>query len=266
MAFTMESIQKGIVEKPRKLVIYGPPKLGKSTLAGSTKNSLMIPTEDRVSHIDCDKTPVVKKYDEILEIFDFILNGKHKYKRIIIDTLDWLEPIIHHNICEKNNFKSLTDDHNKETAFAKGLKYHAVDGWKKFLHNCDVLRDNGIATIFIAHSHSITVNPPISDSYDKEVMKIDKNALSVIEEWADIIGFYEKEIYVKKDDSGINKKGKALPTNSRKLYLSGSNPAMISGNSFGLGDIQVELEHCSKIMEWLLTETITNAKEKPKEK
>lgn len=254
MTFKLSDVQRGSLKEPRKIIIYGPPKLGKSTLAGSTKNALMIPTEDRVAHIECDKTPIAGSYAEIMDVFSALLNEKHAYKRVIIDTLDWFEPLLHAYVCEKKGFKSIVDDHNKDTAFQKGLKYHAVEGWKQFLSNCDVLRDNGFDIILVAHSTIITVSPPSSDAYDKYVMKIDKNALAVVEEWADIIAFYDKEIFVKKDDQGINKKGKALTKNSRILHLSGDSAAMISGNSYGLGDAEVSLEHCSDIMEWLLTE------------
>jgi hypothetical protein len=252
----MDLIQRGAQKMPRKIIIYGPPKLGKSTLAGSTKNALMIPTEDRVAHIGCDKTPVIQHYQDMLDVFDFLLKEKkHSYKRVIIDSLDWLEPILHSYICEKKGLKSLTDDHNKETAFQKGLKYVAVEGWKSFLFNCDVLRENGFDVIIVAHSQTITINPPTSDSYDKAVMKIDKNALAVVEEWADLIGYYTQEIFVKKEEKSLNQKGRAITSKKRILHLSGENPAMINGNSFGLGDVEVTLEHCSEIMEWLLTET-----------
>lgn len=255
MSFSINNIQKGVVKMPRKIVIYGPPKLGKSTLAGSVKKALMIPTEDRVAHINCDKTPVVKKYEEIMDVFNFLLTEKkHLYKRVIIDSLDWLEPILHQYICEKKKITSLTDDHNKETAFQKGLKYIAVDGWKTFLHNCDVLREAGFDVIIVAHSHNITINPPTTDAYDKSVMKIDKHSLAVIEEWADVIAFYDKEIFIKTDDKSLNKKGKAISSKKRILHLSGENPAMLNGNSFGLGDAEVKLEHCSDIMEWMLTD------------
>lgn len=265
MGFSLTDIQKGPKRMPRKVIIYGPPKLGKSTLAGATKNALMIPTEDRVSHIDCDKAPVVHNYKEIIDVFDFLLDKKkHSYKRVIFDTLDWLEPILHKHICEKRGFKSLTDDHNKETAFQKGLKYHAVEGWKSFLHNCDVLRDNGIDVIFVAHSQTIRVDPPTMDSYDKSVMKIDKNALSVVEEWADVIAFYDKEIFIKTEDGNtLNKKKKAISGNKRKLYLDGESPAMINGNSFGLTNAEVDLNYCSDIMEWILTENKNNQPKKP---
>ena len=262
MPFDPKSIQKGVKKMPRKILIYGPPKMGKSTLASLAKNSFMIPTEDRTDHIDCAKAPVVKSTKEIHDIFDYLLEGKHPYKRIIVDTIDWLEPLIHKKTIEnlakitKTEPKSITDDHCKETAFQKGLKYHAPETWKVFLDNCDVMRRAGFDIILIAHSQVITVNPPNTDSYDKFVMKVDKHALAVLEEWADIIGFYTKPIFVTKSENKLDKKGKAIPSNKRYLHLDGENPSMISGNSFGLGDaIDVNLKNGAEIMEWLLTES-----------
>jgi hypothetical protein len=264
MAFSLHDIQKGVKRMPRKIILYGPPKLGKSTLSGATKNALMIPTEDRVAHIKCDKTPVVENFEQINEIFDFLLNGKHTYKRVVVDTLDWLEPMIHDYAVRKLNerlegtsstlAKSINDDNCKETTFQKGLKFVAPAAWKVFLANCDILRDNGLDVILVAHSDTITVNPPDRDPYEKYVMKIHKHSLAVLEEWADIIAFYDKEIFVKKEKVGPTAtKGKATTTKRRVLHLCGDNPAMISGNSFGLGDAVVDLENCTEIMEWMLT-------------
>jgi len=262
MAFSLQNIQTGVQPLPRKVLIYGPPKLGKSTLAGSVKDVLLIPTENRVAHINCAKTPVIEHYEEIFDIFDFLLNEKHQFKRVAIDTIDWLEPLLHDYICRTKGFKSITDDSNKETAFQKGLKFHAVEQWKKFLRNCDVLREQkGIDIILVAHAQIITLNLPDADPYDKFVMKIDKNSLAVVEEWADVIAFYNQERYVKTEKSGINQtKGKVLPSEKRILYLSGKNPAMINGNSYGLSDAEVSLENCSDIMEWMLTENNNSVK------
>lgn len=256
MTFSLSDVHDGIKNKPRKVILYGTPKLGKSTLAASAKNALLIYTEDRVDHIDCKKTPLITSYDELQEVFNFLLSGKHTFKRIIVDTLDWLEPLIHQKVCESKGFSSITDDYNKDTAYSRGLKYHAVEGWKIFLHNCDALREAGMDIILVAHSTQITKNPPDKDPYDKYVMKVDKNALPIIEEWGDVIAFYDQDIFVTTEKTGANKKtGKATSANSRSLYLSGKNPAMMSGNSFGLGDVTVELKDCSEIMEWILTES-----------
>ena len=254
MPFDPKLIKKGVTHKARKIIIYGPPKSGKSTLVGSTKNCLMIPTENRIDHIQADKTDTITSYQEMLDIFDFLLQNptKHSYKRIVIDTLDEWEPLLHKAICEKNGWESLVEDKNKEVNFAKGLKFHAVQAWRKFLNNCDVMRDNGFDIIMVAHSQIIKVNPPDKEVYDKYAMKIDVNALPILEGWADIVGFYSPEIFVKKEKI-TDKKGKVIASKNRKLHLENDSAAFFCCNSYGLVDVDVPLENCVDIMEWLLT-------------
>lgn len=254
MAFDPSKIKTGAEHEPRKIILYGAPKLGKSTLAGSTQDALLIPTEDRVSHIACNKTDVVTSYDEVMEIFDYLLSGKHSYRRVIIDTIDEFEPLLHKQICKKHGWASLVEDSNKETNFQKGLKYHAVEGWRKFLSNCDILRrDAKMDIIFVAHAMTQKVNPPDHDAYDRWAMKVDQNAVPLLEGWADIVGFYDKEVFVNKSDKQPMKTGKVISTSKRMLYLDGVSAAMISCNSYGMSNFEVPYEACSEVMEWLLT-------------
>lgn len=269
MAFDPRSIRKGIEAAPRKVVIHGNPKIGKSSLAAAAPDALLIPTEDRVKHIDCAKTDVVTKFEEIMEIFEYLINGS-PYRTVIIDTLDWMEPMLHDYICRKKGFKSLLDDSNKEVNYGRGLKYHAVEGWKMFLQNCDMLREQAnMHIVLVAHSAIEKVSPPDSDAYDRYSMKLDKNAVAVVEEWADIIGFYNREIVVKKEDAGFGKKqGKALNIDgNRVLNLQASSPSWISGNSFGLPDCIVTIEDAPEIMKFILnSEGDENKKETKKKK
>lgn len=255
--FDPKTIKRGRETVPRKVVIYGPPKMGKTTLACSSPGALLVPTEDRARHIECAKTEVVSTMEEIFEVFEYLISPQNAglYKSLIIDTLDWMEPILHDYICRKKGFKSLNDDHNKETAFQKGLKYHAVEGWKMFLQNCDTLRlEAGISIVLVAHSDIQKVTPPDMDAYDRWSLKIDKNAVSVVEEWADVIGFYNREIIVTKEDKGFGqKRGKALAQDDKRiLNLSTSSPSWISGNSYGLEDVIVTLDQTGPIMRYVL--------------
>lgn len=253
--FDPKSIRRGIQNTPRKIVIHGMPKIGKSTLASCAPDGLLIPTEDRVSHIDCQKTDVIQSMDELLSIFAYLEKGT-PFRSVIIDTLDWLEPILHEYICQKKGFKNgLNDDKDANVNYGRGMRIHAVEGWKMFLNSCDELREKAnMSIILIAHSSIEKINPPDSSSYEIYSFKLDKHASAVIEEWADIIGFYNREIVVSKEDVGFGqKKGKALNINGRRiLNLQAISPAWISGNSYGLEDAIVTLENAPEVMSYIL--------------
>jgi len=266
MAFDPRSIRKGIEAAPRKVVIHGNPKIGKSSLAAAAPDALLIPTEDRVKHIDCAKTDVVTRFEEIMEIFEYLIQGT-PYRTVIIDTLDWMEPMLHDYICRKKGFKSLHDPKDNEVNYYKGLMVHAVEGWKMFLQNCDMLREQAnMNIILVAHSAVEKVSPPDSETYGRYTLKIDKYAVSVVEEWADVIAFYNHEVVVSKSD---NKKiGKALNVDgNRILNLQSTSPAWLSGNSFGLPDCIVTIEDAPEIMKFILnSEGEENKKETKKKK
>jgi hypothetical protein len=262
--FDPRSIRKGVKNSPRKIVIYGPPKIGKSSLASVIPGALMIPTEDRVNHINCEKTEIIKSYDELIDIFEYLMSGT-TYRTVVIDTIDWLEPMIWDYICRKKGFNSLVEDRNKEVNFGKGLKYHAVEGWRNFLDNCDILREQtGMSIVLVAHSQVEKIDPPDSEGYDRYNLDIDKHAASVVFEWADIVGFYSREIIVSKEDQGFGKKkGKVvdLKDDRRILNLQSTSPAWISGNSYELPDCVVTMQDAPAIMAMIL-----NQEEKPKTK
>lgn len=258
MAFDVNKIIKGRQSTPRKICIYGEGKIGKSSLAAAAEDSFVIVTEDRLSEIDAAKTPVLKSYNEVHEVLEWLITADHGFKNLVVDTIDWLEPLLHKYICEKKGFSSLTDSHNKETMMQNGLKYHAVEGWKNFLHNLDVLRlEKGMNIILLAHSLVEKRNPPEGEQYDRYSMKIDKHAAAVIQEWVDAVGFYHRPVMVKTVDAGFNqKKGKALAGEDvRILSFSPTNPAWVAGNSFGFdSDFEVSKDQIKDVMQYILTE------------
>jgi hypothetical protein len=252
--FDPKTIKRGREIAPRKVVIYGPPKQGKSTLAACAPDALLIPTEDRVKHIDVAKTDVCRSFEEVMSVFEYLMETT-PYKTVIVDTIDWLEPLLHQYICSKKGFSSLYDEKDKEVNFGRGLKYHAVEGWRMFLQNCDVLRlEKNMSIILVAHSTVEKYSPPDADAYDRYNFDVDKHAASVIREWADVIGFYNTEVVVRKEDQGFNKKtGKAVNIDGdRVLNLQANSPAWISGNSYGLPDIKVTEADAPEIMRYIL--------------
>ncbi|MEX0595536.1 MAG: AAA family ATPase, partial [Candidatus Paceibacterota bacterium] len=79
---------------PKKLVIYGPPKVGKTALLAALENNLIIDLETGSSHIEALKIQA-NNFDDLQKIGTEIIKEGKPYTYITIDTVTELE-----NWCE----------------------------------------------------------------------------------------------------------------------------------------------------------------------
>ena len=109
-------------EKARSLdgfswLVYGKPKVGKSTFLSTFPNALFIPTEDRHKYLSIAKIPAelgkyVSNWEQFKYVVDEIIKSKKekkfKYKTIIIDPVDHLIGYCDDYICKKLGISSLS--------------------------------------------------------------------------------------------------------------------------------------------------------------
>ena len=84
--------------KPPIVVLYGPGGIGKTTFASQMKKPVIVQAEDGIGVIECPHVDVAKSYEEF--IINLTFCAEQDYKTLVIDSLDWLETLIHEHICE----------------------------------------------------------------------------------------------------------------------------------------------------------------------
>ena len=233
MAFDLNSITRGKRLRAPKIVIYGPPKVGKSTFAASAPKAIGIITEEGLDNLDVDAFPKATKLEEVTEALKTLATDPHEYQTVFVDSLDWLEPLILAKVCEAHRVKNIED-----IGYGKGY-IMADDLWREFFSALDFLRnERGMTIICIAHEQINKVkNPTLADDYDAYSLKLNKRAVGIINEWADIIGFANHEVITRTVEAGFNQKDtKAVSTGQRKLHLN-PHPAYIAGNRYGVPDV-----------------------------
>ena len=148
----------------------------------------------------------------------------------MIDSLDWLEPIIWAELCRKHDKPSIE-------AFGYGKGYtEALPMWRDFLDTLDRLRAKGMAVILIAHSEIKRFDAPDSDPFDRYGIKLHKGASALVQEWADVIGFAQFETTIKKTESGFGAvKTRGIGTGRRLLHVV-EKPAYVAKNRYGMDD------------------------------
>jgi len=257
--FTERDIISGIERKPRKILIYGESGIGKSPLAGAAKNVFLVPFEDRVAHINCAKpNMIVSEYEQLEQILEFLVEGKHEFKTLVLDTIDELEPIIFRQKARQLGALSLADATNQQTNFNKGLTTRADEAWRELLFKLDHVKDTKkMNIILIAQADKEKIDQPEGTPYHRWGLKINNHSSKIPISWVDIIGFYHRQTLIKHETNLngkiLSKIGKATGFRSQKIGMQGGAAYYLSKNSYNLPDIEVEDENLTDIIEYLLT-------------
>jgi hypothetical protein len=86
------------------ILLYGEPKIGKSTACSRIPDALFIQTEAGLKNLNVYKTPLVETWDEFQKICAEIAEGKHNFKTIIIDTIDGLYQLCARHISKQHGW------------------------------------------------------------------------------------------------------------------------------------------------------------------
>lgn len=233
MAISLASLKRGHGTRPPKVVVYGGPKVGKSTFAASAPSPVFIQTEEGLDGLDVVRFPIAQRMDDVLEAVGVLANEDHEFQTVVLDSADWTEPLI---------WRAVASEYEVETIEAVGGGYgkgyaEALKHWRNLLDGLDYLRDHKEMTVvIIAHDEIRQMTPPDGEPYDYAGLKLHKRAAAMLEEWADVIGYADLKTGIRKDDLGFNKKhARAISFGERVLHI-GKNPAFVTGNRFAMPD------------------------------
>lgn len=184
-------IQKGRQFEPPRVLLVGTEGIGKSTWAAAAPNAIFVPTEDGLGQIDCEKFPLAKTYQDVVEALTGLATEPHHYQTVAIDSVDWLERLIWDNVCRRTNKRNIED-----IGYAKGYTF-ALDEWREVIGLLSRCRAKGMAVILIAHSKVEKFEDPENPAYDQYVPRLHKHAQALISEWVDAILFATRKRTVK---------------------------------------------------------------------
>ena len=234
MAFDLSSISKTRRMRAPKVVISGPNKIGKTTFASMAPNAVGILTEDGADAVDASAFPLCQSLDDVYSAIGTLLNEDHQFESVFLDSLDWLEPLLHQHVCQANKWASI-----EAPGYGKGY-IAAAEEWRNLLSGFEALRQQkNMAVILIAHDKIKHFESPMHDGYDQYVLKLHDRAAALVQEWADVIGWANYRIVTTQSDAGFgNKETKARTTGERILHVE-PHPAHMGGNRFGLKNMQL---------------------------
>jgi hypothetical protein len=233
MALSLSNLVRAKSDKPPRMVIYGVPGIGKTSLAAEFPDPVFIQTEEGAGNLELTTFAdgPLSSAAEIDEAIELLLTGDHGFRTVVLDTLDWFEPMLWAAVCKRNKWDSIED-----AGFGKG--YIALDAdWRYFLGRMNALRDQrGMTVIYLAHEEIKGFSDPERDSYDRYRLRLHKRAAEMVVEHADVVGFMNYVTTIRKEKAGYNKEtAKASGAGLRTLYLT-ERPAFTAKNRFDMPD------------------------------
>lgn len=229
MAFSLASIQRNQPKAPR-ILIHGMPGVGKTTFACGAPSPIVIQTEDGLGALNVPAFPLATDYQQVMEALTSLYQEEHDFQSLVIDSLDWLEPLVWRAVCVDNNWESI-----EQAGYGKGY-VEALVYWRRFCQAITALRDDkGMTVIMIAHSEIKRVEDPTLPAYDRVDIKMHRRASALVEEYADIIGFARMETNTVGEDQKFSKEKRirATTTGRRELLTVGA-PGYLAKNRYAL--------------------------------
>lgn len=224
------NITKGIIERPQKVIIYGPEGIGKSSFASRFPSPLFIDTEGSTFRLDVDRLTRPSSWTELMNDVGELILDHQGYKTLVIDTIDWAEMLCINQVCSKHQKKGIED-----FGYGRGYVFEKEE-FGKLLNRLEELIDSGMNVVLTAHCLIRKFERPDEPPFDRYELKLANKTTAAIsamtKEWADMLLFanYKYNIY-----EGSDSKKKKASGGKRVMYCT-HNPAWDAKNRHGLPD------------------------------
>lgn len=196
-------------DRPLRALVYGNAGVGKSTLGAAAPSPVFLCAEDGVSHLDVQRFPTPESWADVLSALDALTHEDHAFKTLVIDTIDWLEPLCWAHVCKAAGKPDIE-------AFGYGKGYvAAVDAWRLFLGRLEQLQaKRGMHVILLGHAVARDHRDPELDSWKRWSPKLHQAAADLICEWCDAVLYATHEAMARKDGPRL----RGVSTGQRVLH------------------------------------------------
>lgn len=228
-------IIKGKIPCAKKVVIYGPEGIGKSTLASCFPDPVFSDTEGSTNAMDIARFQKPTSWQMLKDQIAYVKANPSCCKTYVIDTIDWAEQMCIESICAQHQKKGIED-------FGYGNGYvYAKEEFGRFLNSLSELVEKGVNVVLTAHAQMRKFEQPDElGAYDRWELKLGKKTSSqtspLVKEWADMLLFCNyKTIVVNVDGQGAQK-GKNKAQGGRRVMYTSHHACWDAKNRYGLPD------------------------------
>lgn len=225
---TLASVRRGKAERPVRVLVYGPEKVGKSTFASGAPSPLWLGKDAGTEHLDIARLPQPESWGDVLDaLVEVERNGlAGGFATLVVDPVTWFEPLVQLAVTGDPEV-GLVD---WKGGFGKGPDAAATQ-WRRFLVGLERVWEAGLNVVLIAHSEVKKFKDPEGEDYERYELAMLPKVAGMLKQWADAILFAKRDAYGHARERGA--RVKAYGTSAVLLHSEWS-PAYDAGNRYCL--------------------------------
>jgi AAA domain/LAGLIDADG-like domain len=195
-----------------------------TSFAASAPEPIFLSSEDGTGHLDVARFPEPTGWHDVLAACVVAKRSAGRFKTFVIDTLDWLEPLLWRHLCEQNDWKNI-----EEPGYGKGYTI-ALDEWSKLIGLVRDVRAAGMHVILLAHSQQKNFKNPAGEDWIRFQLAMHDKAAALWKQAADCVLFANYDTRVVKKSKLAQGKG----VGGARVMHTEWNAAFDAKNRFGL--------------------------------
>jgi hypothetical protein len=165
------------------VLVYGPTKIGKTSLCSQADGALFLATEPGLNALDAYQVPILT-WEDLLNACAEISEGSHPFKTVIIDTVDNA-----YKFCTDYVLKKFKIDHESDLGYGKG--YAIVNN--EFQRVLTKLAFLPCGLFLISHAKEIEMDSR-TGKYTRIVPTLPDKARKIVLGMADMVLFCDLEV------------------------------------------------------------------------
>lgn len=229
------NIIKGKISTAKKIVLYGPEGIGKSTFASKFPDPVFIDTEGSTKDMDVARFDAPTSWEMLLAQVQYVRDNPNICKTLVVDTADWGQKLCVKAVCDKHGVKGIED-----FGFGKGYVY-VYEEFGKLLNALTEVLERNIHTFISCHAMMRKFEQPDEmGSYDRWELKLLNSPkcsiAAMVKEWADMVLFANYKTNVINVDPS-SKQGKYKAQGGSRVMYTTHNPCWDAKNRYGLPDM-----------------------------
>jgi hypothetical protein len=211
---SLVGVVQGRVQKPIRALVWGVEGIGKSTFGSNAPSPIFLGAEDGTTELDVARFPEPSTWQDVFDAVTELTTAEHSYRTLVLDTLDWLEPLCWEHVCAKPDARGKRITSIEDFGYGKGYAA-ALDEWRRLLSAIERLRNTrNMHVVLLAHGWIKPFKNPDGPDYDRHELKLHPKAGGLLKEWCDAVLFANYETLTHE----ANGRTKGVSTGARVLH------------------------------------------------